>query len=89
MNVPDLNRPDIAARTAAMTRHRRRIAQSRSTEEHLQIVERLQRDAMRAIRSDAIAYQAFMARNHHKRRREAVERLQTRLLGLPEPSSHE
>ena len=92
MNQPDQHEPgpsDIAARAAAMTRHRRRIAHSRSADEQMEIVERLQREAMNAIRSDPIAYQAFMARNHRKRRRDAVERLQMQLMRLREPSRNE
>lgn len=92
MNQPDQHEPgpsDIAARAAAMARHRRRIAHSRSPDEQMEIVDRLQREAMNAIRSDPIAYQAFVARNHHKRRREVVERLQTRLMGMQGPRTNE
>jgi len=82
MSAPDPTPPDsddIQVSMAAMARHRRRIAQSRSPDEHLRIVERLQREAMKTICSDPVAYQAFMARNHRKRRQDAVARLQAQL----------
>lgn len=78
---------ESAEQHQAMLRHRRRVAQSRTPQEHAAIVEQLQITAMQAIRNDPAAYQAFLVRNHRKRRSDEVARLATKL--MPNDSSYE
>lgn len=72
---------DLKFEIEAMERHRRRVAHARTPEEHMAIVDRLQRESMDAIFSDPAAYEAFMARNHRKRRKDVVDRLEAKILG--------
>ncbi len=71
---------DFSDRQQAMNRHRRRIAHARSEDEHRRISKGLQVVAMEAIQGDPVAYQAFLARNHHRRRHDDVQRLLRDLL---------
>lgn len=77
----DFDHEEMKSDVEAMARHRRRIAHSRTPEEHMKIVEKLQRESMDAIFSDPVALEAFMARNHRKRRAQAVEQLEAKLMG--------
>lgn len=76
MNAPSQHADfSMAPSHEAMVRHRRRVAQSRTADEHALVVEQLQTAAMKAIQSDPVAYDAFLKRNYRKRRPEAVARL--------------
>ncbi|KAA1260350.1 hypothetical protein LF1_28900 [Rubripirellula obstinata] len=71
-----MNQPDPQANDDPMIRHRRQIAHDRTPQQQAEISDRLQQTAMEAIRSDPAAYQAFMARNHRKRRISEVQKLE-------------
>ncbi len=66
---------DFQCNEHAMNRHRRRIAHARNETERMEISERLQVSAMKAICSDPVANHAFMIRNHSRRRNSEVQRL--------------
>ena len=71
-----MNHSDPQAETHPMIRHRRRVAHSRTPQQQADVSEGLQRAAMEAIRSDTVAYKAFMMRNHRKRRISEVQKLE-------------
>lgn len=80
-----MDNPEFETQQQAMMRHRRRVAASRTPAQQSAISEQLQRAAMNAIRNDPAAYQAFLARNHRKRRMDEVQKLEALMRTRGEP----
>lgn len=80
-----MDNSEFETQQQAMMRHRRRVAAGRTPEQQSAICEQLQRAAMDAIRSDPAAYQAFLARNHRKRRMDEVQKLEALMRMRCEP----